>query len=248
MIKLAILDDDRTHLQLIEQALQGGEDVWVQQLECRYFTAGMDLMTALEAGHFDGVILDRQVGDVSGDEVLRWIRGHCPPQMIVLMVTSLMGASEVAALLGAGADDYVTKPFQGAELLARVRRLLDRRIPSQPPVESRLPQMTFEQFGCTFDRAGLSILMPSGVSLSLTEREFSLVEFMLKHEGQPLSRAQIFEGVWQRPYLDSSRVVDALVHRVRTRLGLSPEIGFALHQVYGFGYRLDVTKGTGLPV
>lgn len=245
MIKLAILDDDQTHLKLIEQALQGGEDVWIKQLDCRYFTSGVDLKAALSEAHFDGVILDRQVSDISGDDLLRWIRVQCPPQTVVLIVTCLMGAGEVAAMLSAGADDYVTKPFEGVELLARVRRFFERRALVSPANE---PLKLEKLFGCVLNRTTLSILTPTGAMLSFTEREYSLLEFMFKHEGQPLSRAQIFESVWQRPYVDSSRVVDALVHRVRMRMGLNPDVGFVLHQIYGFGYRLDVVKKTGASV
>lgn len=235
MIQLAILDDDKTHLQMMAQALQGGEDAWVSQLQVSFFDNVPALMAALQANDFDCVILDRQVGEASGDDVLRWIRGHCPPQTVVVMVTNLAGAAEVSALLALGADDYVTKPYQGLELLARVRRLLGKQQGAASPAQA--PH--HDAFGFAFDRARLLVTLPSGASVLCTEREFTLALFLFQHVGQPLSRAEIFENVWQRSAVNSSRAVDAMMHRVRVKLQLEPKHAWVLRPIYGFGYRLD---------
>ena len=233
MLQLAILDDDKTHLRMIEQALQGGEDAWAAQLHASLFDNAPALMSALQTKKFDCVILDRQVGDMSGDDVLRWIRAHCAPQTVVVMVTSLSGAEEVSALLALGADDYVVKPFHGLELLARVRRLLARAGGESAAMAQD------ESYGYGFDRGDLTVTLPSGERVLCTEREFALAVFLFQHVGRPLARAEIFEGVWCRAAVDSSRAVDALIHRVRVKLQLEPKHAWVLRPIYGFGYRLD---------
>ena len=247
MIQLAVLEDDAFHLKLIQKALQNPGAELIPAMQCTYFDNGTALLASLKTTIFDVVILDRQVADISGDEILQWIRTHGEVQTLVLMLTSLSGAQEIAKLLNAGAYDYITKPFQEVELLARIRRLLIRRGGSQTdhPTSIGAPYAQFELFGFLMDRMNLSITLPTGVELKMTEREFSLVEFLLRNEGQALSRAQIFEGVWKRSFVGSSRAVDALVHRVRGKLGLAPELGFVLRQIYGFGYRLDVLNQAG---
>ena len=104
-MRIAIVDDDRTALQSVEQALVGGDDAWAETLQISFFTEGYSLLTALQKEHFDALVLDRQLPDMSGDEVLAWVRINQPAHLVVVMVTSLGGVSESASMLLNGADD-----------------------------------------------------------------------------------------------------------------------------------------------
>ena len=238
-MKIAILDDDLTHTQLIEQALTGGsDDAWSTTLHCETFTNSRKLLDALDQQTFDCLILDRKLPDISGDDLLQHIRKHSPSDTVVIIVSSLAGAEHSAALLAAGADDYITKPFHGAELYARVQRLLSRRIFTQNAAVEEVPNI-FSLYDAHFDRIHLSITR-LGVKTFFTGREFALAEFLFRHAEQPLSRAEIYSKVWHRPAVNTSRAVDTLIHRIRTKLQLEAQHGFVLQPIYGFGYRLNV--------
>ena len=126
-MKIAILEDDITQLQMAEQALFGGENFWDEPVEYRAFTSGLTLLQALKTEYFDCLILDRRVADMSGDVILQWVRQYGQKQnhayTSIIMLTSLRSEEEMIAGLNAGADDYVTKPFRPRELVARVQRL-----------------------------------------------------------------------------------------------------------------------------
>ena len=240
MVRIAVLDDDVTHAQSVQMALCGGDDDWAQGVQCEvFFDVPSLLMSLRRLQPFDCLILDRQVGARRGDEVMHWLRESGDQRTMVLMVTGETGSAHAANLLSAGADDYVTKPFDGAELLARVRRLLARQENQKVGVDSGVQLNFFEIQGYRFNRKDLSVCLPQGETVVCTEREFSLAAFLLSHVGQALSRRDIAEGVWQRRVVDGSRAVDSLVYRVRSKIGLEPSNGWQLRAIYGFGYRLD---------
>lgn len=234
-MKLAILDDDATHLQLMGQIMENPNEQWLESVEHQLFSSGSALLEQLKQSTFDVFILDRQVPDVSGDEILAWVRQNAPEDTIVVMLTNLSDPDEVVKMLTLGADDYVTKPFYAPELMARVKRLLKRN----GLVDELKNNNHFNLFGFEFDRAQQTISRGDNVVLCST-REFALAEYLFEHVGQPLSRKRIFEAVWQRRMVDSSRALDTQIHRVRSKLGLLIENGFILQPIYGVGYRLDV--------
>lgn len=127
-MKIAILEDDITQLQMAEQALFGGENFWDEPVEYRAFTSGLALLQSLKTEYFDCLILDRRVTDMSGDVILQWVRQYGQKQnhayTSIIMLTNLRSEDEMIAGLNAGADDYVTKPFRPRELVARVQRLI----------------------------------------------------------------------------------------------------------------------------
>lgn len=242
-MRIAILDDDRTSLQLVEQALTGSDSDWAKTIQCTYFTSGQALLDALRVETFEALVLDRQLPDVSGDEILAWVRVHLPPQLVVVMVTGLAGVSESASMLMSGADDYVSKPFSGAELLARIQRLLERSTQSRAVAHGVVADAHVSLLGFDFDRSTLSVRWGDEVSV-LSEREFALALLLCRNVGRPLSRDEIYESVWRRRAVSSSRAVDTLVHRMRAKLSLDERRGFVVQAMYGFGYRLDILNDT----
>ncbi|HEX2125976.1 MAG TPA: response regulator transcription factor [Thermoleophilaceae bacterium] len=172
---------------------------------------------------FDLLVLDLGLPDKDGTEVLRELRA-AGQRMPVIILTARDDVSDKVAGLEGGADDYVTKPFRFEELLARVRaRLRDER--------------TVER---TVLRAGDIVLdlrtrraSTAGRTIDLTAREFTMLEVLIRHAGQVLSREQLLSHVWGYDYDPGSNIVDVYIGYLRRKLGSG-----AIETVRGMGYRL----------
>jgi two-component system response regulator QseB len=172
---------------------------------------------------FDLLVLDLGLPGKDGTEVLRELRSS-GQRMPVIILTARDDVSDKVGGLEGGADDYVTKPFRFEELLARVRaRLRDER--------------TVER---TVLRAGSIVLdlrtrraSTDGRTVDLTAREFTMLEVLIRHAGQVLSREQLLSHVWGYDYDPGSNVVDVYIGYLRRKLGSS-----SIETVRGMGYRL----------
>lgn len=225
-MRIAVLDDDRTQTDLVCQVLTAAGH------SCHPFQSGKEMLNQLRRESFDMLIIDWQVPDLSGADVLRWAREKLPAVLPVLFMTSRSGEDDIVAGLAAGADDYMIKPIRRGELVARVQALLRRAYPTQNTIE----QIQFSHY--IFEpRTGR--LLDRGEPVELTQKEFDLALLLFRNLGRPLSRAYILEAVWSRDVEIPSRTMDTHVSRVRTKLKLRPENGFRLAPVYSYGYRLE---------
>jgi DNA-binding response OmpR family regulator len=225
-MRIAVLDDDRSQVELVCQVLSAAGHA------CHPFQSGKEMLNQLRRESFDMLILDWQVPDLTGPEVLRWVREKLPAILPVLFMTSRSGEDDIVAGLAAGADDYMIKPIRRGELVARVQALLRRAYPSQNPVEQI-------QFGDYVFESRTGRLMVDGNPIDVTQKEFDLALLFFRNLGRPLSRAYILEAVWARDVEIPSRTMDTHVSRVRSKLQLRPENGFRLAPVYSYGYRLE---------
>ena len=250
-MKIAILDDEHTHLQMGEQALVGSDNQWGEGIECRFFSSGVALLEVVKREFFDCLILDRRVSDMSGDVILQWIRQYGEKiyndYPIVIMLTSQRAEGDVVNSMAMGANDYILKPFRPAELVARVKRALEtkRSLVSKSAPAVEFPQVTEHESNelslCGYTFMPFSHSVQKGDELiKLTEREFSLALLLFRNAGRTLSRQAIFETAWRRVDAGSNRTLDTHIHRIRHQLRLTAENGLLLKPVYGFGYRLDV--------
>ncbi|MES2934668.1 MAG: response regulator transcription factor [Pseudomonadota bacterium] len=225
-MRIAVLDDDRSQIDLVCQVLTSAGHV------CHSFQSGKELLHQLRRESFDMLVLDWQVPDLSGEEILLWARVNLPPKLPVLFMTSRSGEDDIVAGLAAGADDYMIKPIRRSELVARVQALLRRAYPTQNGTE----QIQFGQY--VFETRPGRLLM-DGKLTDLTQKEFDLALLLFRNIGRPLSRAYIHEAVWARDVDIPSRTMDTHISRVRSKLQLRPENGFRLAPVYSYGYRLE---------
>lgn len=268
-MRIAVLDDEKSQLQLIEQALiTGGSEFLDEPVTCHLFDSGLELLETLKKDSFDCVLLDRQLPDMSGDVILKWLRQYAEQYIPVVMLTALSDEAEVVKSLVAGADDYVVKPFRPKELVARVQRLVSRQRMLQACEVEKLtmrPSATIDSevsldvhsgtqlgdyldemptqieiSGYRFERFALKVTFDNQ-TVQLTEREFSLALLFFSNMGVLLSRDEIFMAVWRRADVTNSRTLDTHLHRVRSKLALLPARGLVLRPVYGFGYRLEST-------
>lgn len=224
-MRIAILEDDADQAALIKSHLTTAAH------DCYVFEAGRALIHAAGRESFDLFLLDWQVPDLSGEEVLKWIRAHVEAPVPVMFVTNRDTEGDIVHALSLGADDYMKKPVGRAELLARVGALLRRAYPQKSADTLDFPPYRFDLKKQT--------LTVDGTATELTQKEFDLALFLFQNLGRLLSRGHILEAVWGRAIDVPSRTMDTHVSRIRTKLNLRPENGYKLTPVYNYGYRLE---------
>jgi DNA-binding response OmpR family regulator len=223
-MRILLVEDERRLARLVARALE----------EERYsVTLAFDGDEAIEqaaSGNFDAAVLDVMLPGRSGVEVCRWLRAH-DITIPVLMLTARDQIEDKVEGLDAGADDYLTKPFNFEELSARLRALR-RRATSRPegggqPTELRVGDLVLDLVRHEARRGDRCV--------ALTTREFALLELLMRHAGRPLSRTQIVLRAWPDDSETSSNIVETYVHYLRDKI----DRGFAqplLHTVRGVGY------------
>lgn len=225
-MRIAVLDNDRSQADLICQVLSGAGH------SCQNFDSGKDLLGQLRKDSADLLIMDWQVADMPGAEVLRRAKEKMAANTPVIFVAGSSAEDDIVAGVTAGADDYLVKPLRRGELLARVSAVLRRAYPSQNGSEQL-------QFGPYVFETRPGRLLMDGQPVDVTHKEFYLALLFFRNIGRPLSRAYIHESVWVREAAVPSRTMDTHVSRVRNKLQLRPENGFRLVPVYSYGYRLE---------
>ncbi len=190
--------------------------------------AGGDALDQAAARDYNAVILDVLLPGHDGHEVCRRLR-HRDPWLPVLMLTALDDVEDRIRGLETGADDYLVKPFDFGELVARVRALI-RRGPSERPAPIELGELRADPL--------TREVTYSGQTVELTPREYALLEFMLRRPGQVIPRSQLLDQVWAEDYEGSPNVVDVYIGYVRRKLeqGGVPAL---IRTVRGSGFVLD---------
>ncbi len=185
---------------------------------------GADALEHLAVTPYDVVVLDRDLPGVHGDEVCRRIVAEHSGSK-VLMLTAASTVRERVDGLGLGADDYLPKPFDFAELVARVRALGRRPAQSLPPV--------LEYGDLTLDPSR-RVASRAGQRLDLSPKEFSLLEHLMAAAGRPVSAEELLDRVWDEAADPFTTTVKTTIRRLRAKLGDPPVI----HTVREAGYRL----------
>ena len=220
-----LLVEDEPGLQLTVSDLLATEGYQVETA-----SDGEAGITRAASGDFDLVILDVMLPKKSGFEVCRELRQK-GVDVTILMLTAKTQVLDRVVGLKLGADDYLTKPFDPAELLARVEALL-RRVRKA----NRIPVQTFE-FGdveVDFERAEL---LKGGKPLSMAGKELQLLRYLIDHRGRVVPREELLQNVWEYSKDISSRTIDVHVAWLRQKLESNPQSPKHIHTIRGKGYR-----------
>ena len=221
---LLVIEDDERLARVLKRLLE--EDRHVVDVAHDGET-GLGIAEATEG--IDAVILDVGLPDMSGLDVARAVR-RSGAEVAILMLTARDTVDDRVTGLDAGADDYLVKPFAFAELAARLRAL-SRRASGGP----RRPEPVLTVGPISLDEASRRVTA-DGRDVELSPREFSLLECLLRHPGQTLSRDQLLDQAWPFNVAVTPNAVDAYVHYLRSKLGAA---GRRIETVRGVGYRLS---------
>jgi len=190
---------------------------------------GRDGLLRARRDPFDVVLLDVMLPSLDGFEVCREIRKDS--RVPIVMLTARTDTIDVVVGLESGADDYVTKPFEMAELIARVRAVL-RRSAAEPA------ERTHSVGGLEIEPGSFAARM-DGRELSLTATEFKLLLELARRPGQVFTRELLLQRVWNYEYLGDSRLVDVAIQRLRSKVEADPAHPTLIRTVRGVGYRLE---------
>jgi len=222
-MRVLLIEDDRKAAKLLAKGLQ--EEGFI--VDVAPTGEGGEEMAAVN--EYDVIVLDWLLPGKDGIAVCRALRANHVSAPI-LMLTARDSLADRVNGLSTGADDYLTKPFAFAELLARVRALL-RRARLVRPTVLRVADLTLDPATRRVTRAG--------VALALTSKEYAILEVLMQSAGGIVSRTRLVEGVWDMASDVIDNLVDAHVSHLRKKIDRGGRIPL-LHTVRGFGYRLGL--------
>jgi DNA-binding response OmpR family regulator len=191
---------------------------------------GLEAWKKLAAGeHFDLVMLDIRMPEMTGLEVCQKIREHFGYDIPVLMLTALDTTDDIVMGLHAGADDYIVKPFKFMELLARIQAMLRRS-------DAVKTNNSLVYGDLHLDPASHKAIRGSH-EVELSIKEYRLLEYMIEHHGEILSRRQLLKNVWNKDFDTNTNIVDVYVRYLRSKIDDDFDLKL-IHTVVGTGYCL----------
>lgn len=224
-MRVALVDDDPDEIADVAAVLRESG------CDCSLFSSGEELLAALRRETFDMLLLDWNMQGMSGLKVLAWARENLNPPPPVIMLTNRDRKEDIVFALDAGAVDYIRKPEHPEIVRARIRAALRRDKPDKPQAPNAFGQYEFD--------APAKLVRFDGQTIELRQKEFDLARLLFDNVNRPLSRGYILQKVWHSSPDIETRTLDVHVSRIRAKLGLNPDRGFALQTIFGFGYRLD---------
>jgi heavy metal response regulator len=220
-MRILVIEDEKKVARFIQQGLE----------EEHYFVDvshdGKEGLTMAETGSYDILIIDIMLPEQNGIEITRELRAEQITTPI-LMLTAKTATEDKVAGLDSGADDYLTKPFAFAELLARVRSLL-RRGSQEKTTQLTAADLELDTVTHRARRAGKII--------ELTAKEYALLEFLLRNKDRVLSRTIIAEHIWDYHFDTGTNLIDVYINHVRNKVDSGFELKL-IHTVRGVGYVL----------
>lgn len=215
MKKILIVEDDEAINNLIANTLRQ------EMYDCYSASTGKEGADMFEQRQYDLVLLDLMLPEINGYELLEFIK---PTDTPVIIISAMGQVQDRIKGLRMGADDYLAKPFQIGELLARVESVLRR-------AGRQTDEYTYKDI--VVNTSSRTVLL-KGVPVELTMKEFDLLVVLLQHKNVALSRCYLYESVWEGEYTGETRTLDNHIQRLRRKLDLNDNI----QTVFRIGYRL----------
>lgn len=228
-MKLALLDKDPAQRQALQVLARDAG------FHCATYQSGRELMRSLQRDGHDLYLVDWDLPDLAGPNLLEGIRNQIGVNPPLLLLTTPLASPDVAQALATGADCVLAKPCAPEVLVAQLRAMARR--------STNCDELAVEIFGdYRFDLPTRTLLV-RGAAPHLTPKEFTLSLLLFRNLNRAVSRSYILETVWGIDPGLSTRTLDIHISKIRSKLQLRPEGGYRLSPVYGFGYRLEEMVG-----
>lgn len=227
---ILIVEDDGDISQMLNELLTG------QGYETMQAFSGTEALLCLEKRVPEAVILDLMLPGMDGEDVLRGIKEDYP-RVSVIVSSARDDVQTRVSLLRAGADDYVVKPFDTEELLARLEAVLRRRTVSGESVNSAGAQEVLTYKNLTIYPESLQV-QAAKQEVSLTKREYMILELLMRHPGKVFTKSNIYESVWNEEFLGEENAVNVHISNIRQKLAkICPQETY-IQTVWGIGFKM----------
>jgi two-component system response regulator ResD len=225
---ILIVDDEKEMRQLLK--------VCIKPLgyELSEASNGKEALDRIKHQQFDLVVLDIMMPEISGYEVLKEIREEMEEMVPIILLTALGETDKIVEGLHIGADDYIVKPFEPRELIARIKSILRRANVH----EKSWNQEVYANYGLHVDKGKLLVAY-NGKSVPLTKKEFNLLFRMIQHPGKVYSREHLLELEWGYDFEGDERTVDAHIKNIRDKLKVAGYSNQLIETVWGIGYKVN---------
>ena len=225
--KILVIDDDKELCALIKQS------VAVENIDADHCYSGADGLAMLQKNDYQLILLDVMMPGLDGFQTMEKIRQKS--SVPILMLTSKNDSTSKVRGLRSGADDYLTKPFDMDELIARVVSLIRRYTRFNTTGDHSQP-LTYQ--GLTIDLDSRSVTTQNG-TFELPPKEFDLLLFCAKNQGKILTKQQIYEEVWGESYVYDDSNIMAIISRLRKKIEPDSGVPYYIQTVKGIGYRFN---------
>ena len=224
MENILIVEDDANINELLKEALSK------EGYDCEQAFSGTEARMLLEQKTYSVVLLDLMLPGMTGEQVLKEIRSKGSTPVIILTAKDDM--DEKIDLLTGGADDYITKPFEIKEVLARIQVQLRHK-------KEEVPQNILSYRQLVLNRETFSVTIDEKEIPQITKQEFAILELLLKNPKQVFSKEAIFEYAWNEPYMGETKTLDVHISNIRKKIKKITTEEY-IETVWGIGYRLHL--------